>query len=152
VRRAAGLLPNAEDVLVTAEEDELRTIVTRGAALVSGAEAVVREAREMADRGSELGRRGHEIAAEYFHLRQWLARLPATPTTEQVGQALNFEQQMVDQALVLAYRPDSPDKQRLADHFGDADSAPTRRLLELARAYCRGEDPATADLADPDEG
>lgn len=114
---------------------QLRQIVIDGADLLDEAEQVVAECKQLDDHGADLAHRGHHVASGYFALRNQLAALPPTELTAQVEQWLNFEQQIVEQALILGYRPDSPNKASVAEHFGDPDGAAAAHLRELAARY-----------------
>jgi len=114
---------------------ELRQIVLAGADLLEEAEQVVAECKQLDDHGADLAHRGHHVASGYFALRNRLTELPATQTSRQVEQWLNFMQQIVEQALILGYRPDSPDKARVAEQFGDPDGSAAEHLRALATRY-----------------
>jgi hypothetical protein len=117
------------------EEEEFRAIVLEGADLLDEGERVVTECKDLEDHGADLAHRGHHVPSGYFALRNRLLKLSQTDLTRQVEQWLNFEQQIVEQALILGYRPDSPSKERVAEQFGDPDGAATHQLRELADRF-----------------
>lgn len=143
MRSAVRMTGRAEsDNIATrdAVSDDLRQIVLEGADLLDEADQVVAECKQLDDHGAGLAHRGHHVASGYFALRNRIAQLPATDLSRQVEQWLNFEQQIVEQALILGYRPDSPNKARVAEHFGDPDGAAAAHLRDLA-ARSRNENP-----------
>jgi hypothetical protein len=107
-------------------------IVWTAVALQPEAEAVIAECLRRGPKGYVLGRRGHAVTSGYFDLREQLRRRRDSPGHRRLEQLLNFHQQIVEQALLLAYRPDSAIRDRVASTFGDLDGpgAALRDLLE----------------------
>ena len=88
-----------------------------------------------------LARRTSLVATMYRRLREVVARQPASPARREADELLNFHEQIVEQALLLGFRPDSPERDRVAAHFVGGLAGPGRRLRRL-RDQAADEGPA----------
>ena len=69
--------------------------------------------------------------AAYHDLRDVVRGLPESAATREVHQLLNHHEQVITQALLLGYRVDSPDREKVAAHFRGGLGDPGRRLCRL---------------------
>ncbi len=115
-----------------AVDREIGLVIREAAARVRTVEELVQRCKDDTCPGSELARDGGRIMIDYAHLRQRLERLPQTPRVQHVAELLNFEQTLLHQALLYAFRPESPDKWRLLADLGGGRGAPSEDLERLA--------------------
>jgi hypothetical protein len=100
------------------------------------AEAVIGLSVPAGGKTQGLARRGAQVATVYRVLRDALCQLPDSPARAEADQLLNFHHQLLQQALLLAFRPDSPERERVAAHCrgGLGDAGLRLRLLKWRTA------------------
>ena len=87
------------------------------------------------DPGQELARACGEVVSAYLDLRKRVWVMPQTPQTHHVEQLLDYQQQILEQAALLAFRPRLGSGGRwaaLAARFGHETDAPGEQLIQLA--------------------
>jgi hypothetical protein len=97
----------------------LARILREAVALQPAAVEVIDECVANGEKTSDLAREGGHVASAYFRLREEIRLLPQRPELERASQLLNHHQQMVEQALGLAYRPHGPHRDAIAAHMSD---------------------------------
>ncbi|HTU03306.1 MAG TPA: hypothetical protein VMG58_15865 [Candidatus Sulfotelmatobacter sp.] len=80
---------------------------------------------------ANLARRTGRVAWAYHQLREAVRRLEPSAARHEADQLLNYHEQLVDQALLLGYRPDSAERERVAGHFRGGLGGPAERLRRL---------------------
>jgi hypothetical protein len=95
------------------------------------AEAVIALCLPAGGKTQDLARRTGAVATVYRRLREANGRLPRTPAQQEVDRLLNFHEQIVEQALLLGFRPDSPARENIAAHFVGGLADPGQRLRHL---------------------
>lgn len=95
------------------------------------AEAVIELCVPAGGKTQSLARRGAQVATVYRVLRESLSQVPASPTRDEVDLLLNYHHQLLQQALLLAFRTDSPARERVASHCRGGLAEPGRRLRIL---------------------
>jgi len=83
-----------------------------------------------------LARRGALVVTVYRVLRDALARLPAAslaPMETELDELLNFHRVLVEQVVLLGFRPDSPARDRIAAQCRGGLAEPGVRLRLLCR-------------------
>ena len=108
-------------------------IVWTAVALQPEAEAVIVECLRRGPKGYVLGRRGHAVTSGYFDLREQLRRRRDSPGHRRLEQLLKLHQQIVEQALLLAYRPDSAIRDPTGGEHVRRPRRPRRRAARPAR-------------------
>lgn len=117
----------------SASEAQLREIIREAATMVPEASSLVHRCRTERDPGQDLAVACGRVASAYFALRERVRSLTSTPQTKHVEQLLNFQQQVLEQASLLAFRPRDGHWHDLARRFGEDSSAPSDELLRLSR-------------------
>jgi hypothetical protein len=117
---------------VTTSSRDLSDVICAGAALLPRVDYVVWRCRTDADPGGELARACGELVSKYCALRDRLSAMPRSALSSRVEQLLSYQQQIVRQASLLAFRPRDSHWPALATAFGDGAGAPTRELQRLA--------------------
>lgn len=116
-----------------AAEQELCEIIRAAATMVPEASSLVHRCRTEEQPRQELAVACGRVAPAYFVLRERVRDLASTPQTKHAEQLLNFQQQILEQASMLAFRPRDGHWQDLARRFGEDTSAPAEELLRLCQ-------------------
>lgn len=95
------------------------------------AEAVIALCLPAGGKTQDLARRTAAVATVYRRLREANQRLTRTPAQQEVDRLLNFHEQIVEQALLLGFRPDSPEREKVAARFVGGLADPGQRLRHL---------------------
>lgn len=111
---------------------ELAEVIAAGSALIPDVELVVARCRTEPDPGRDLAVECGRIASAYFALRKRLWPMPKSELRDTIEGLLNYQQQLVEQASMLAYRPHDSHWDRLASRFGAGGGAPADELARLA--------------------
>jgi hypothetical protein len=100
------------------------------------AEAVIADCVPPGGKTQSLARRGARVALAYRVLRDAVHDLPDSPPALAASQLLDCHALLVEQALLLAFRPDSPQRERIARHLrgGLGDGGLRLRLLHQQHA------------------
>ncbi len=109
----------------------LREVVEEAVAWQDEAEAVIELCVPAGGKTQVLARRGALVATVYGSLRGSLASLPPSPLVREVEGLVNHHQLLLQQALLLAFRCDSPLRERAAAHCRGGLGDPGRRLRVL---------------------
>lgn len=72
------------------------------------------------------------LASEYLAMRKALWDRQGNPSASEVEALLNYHQQILEQASILAYRPRTAQWSEVAERFGSGDSDSSKRLVQLA--------------------
>lgn len=92
----------------------LSQIADAAVGLQDEAAAVLAEAMSDEPKGARLGRRGYAVIDGYFHLREAVLDLDASPTRDRLDRLLNYHQQVVQQSMLFAFGSPGP-RTRTAD-------------------------------------
>ncbi|HEU5266577.1 MAG TPA: hypothetical protein VFU35_07745 [Jatrophihabitans sp.] len=113
-------------------DPELCRIIRRGAELVPRVRELIEESKRPAEASGALAVDIGSVASQFLAMRKQLWQRTRDPLAAEVEQLLNFHQQILEQASILAFRPRTEHWAELAERFGDLDGELSRRLLELA--------------------
>jgi hypothetical protein len=116
-------------------DDDLSEVITHAAALLPWVKDMVDQCTTLPDPTGDLARTVGAVASEYLALRKKLWAMPADALVTEVDGLLHCQQQLLEQASMLAFRPRTPGWVHLAGRFGDCQTGASRRLIELA-AQC----------------
>jgi hypothetical protein len=109
----------------------LREIVEEAVEWQREAESVISLCVVAGGKTQVLARRGAQVTTVYRVLRQSLDALPASSERAEADELLNYHRQLVQQALLLGFRPDSPERERVAAHCRGGLGDPGARLRRL---------------------
>jgi hypothetical protein len=124
-----------ERLMAMIEDTELRLIVFEAASLVPLVRAVVQRCTTDPDPGQELARACHTVTQGYLELRKRIWAMPETPENHHVERLLNYQQHILEQAGLLAFRPrlgGHDSWAALAQRFGHHADGPGDELIRLA--------------------
>ena len=117
-------------------DPELRSIIKHGATLMPRVYEAIARARRSDEPRGDFGKTLYDLTSEFYEMRKKLWRRPSSPLRDEVEQLLNFHQQILEQAGLLAFRPRSEHWADTAARFAaDGWADPSDRLVELA-AQC----------------
>jgi hypothetical protein len=112
-------------------ELSLAEVLDEAVAWQPEAEAVISLCLPAGGKRQDLARRTGQVATVYRRLREANRRLPHTVAQQEADSLLNFHEQIVEQALLLGFRPDSEARERVAAHFVGGLADPGQRLCRL---------------------
>jgi hypothetical protein len=110
----------------------LEEVAAAAVALQDDAELVIAWSCSRAPKTAELARRGGAVVRAFAQLREELEDAPPGPDRDRVRRLLAHHEQVVEQALRLAFRPDSPARDRIAGHLRSGLGEPAAQLRSLA--------------------
>jgi hypothetical protein len=113
-------------------DPELCRIIRRGAELLPRVRELIEQSKSAAEANGALAVDIGSVASQFLAMRKQLWQRTGDPLVAEVEQLLNFHQQILEQASILAFRPRTEHWAELAERFGDLDSDLSRRLTELA--------------------
>lgn len=117
-------------------DPELRQIIKRGAELIPQVKELVAKCTATEEATGELAHAVGTVASEYLAMRKKLWDRADEPLAAEVELLLNFHQQILEQASILAFRPRGGGHwDELAGRFGDGAGDSTKRLEQLAGEY-----------------
>ena len=128
-------------------DTELRLVVLEGASMVPQVHELVQRCTTHPDPGQELARACGEVVSAYLDLRKRVWVMPQNPLTRHVEQLLDYQQQILEQAALLAFRPRLGSSGRwaaLAARFGRVSDAPGDELIQLAGLTTSPDLPASS--------
>ena len=96
------------------------------------AEAVIESCVAPGGKTQALARRGAQVITVFRVLRDSIATLPASPAAAEVDGLLNYHLHLIEQVLLLGFRPDSPERERVAAHCRGGLGEPGFRLRLLS--------------------
>lgn len=116
-------------------DPELRQIIKRGAELIPRVRDLVAACTAAEEATGALAKDVGSVASEFLAMRKKLWERTGDPLASEVEGLLNFHQQILEQASILAFRPRTGGHWAdLAHRFGDGSGDSTRRLEQLAGA------------------
>ena len=116
-------------------DTELRLIVLEGASLVPNVHELVQRCTTDPDPGQDLARACGQVVSDYLDLRKRLWAMPQNAQIRQIERLLDYQQQILEQGALLAFRPRLGSSGRwaaLAARFGQVSDAPGDELIRLA--------------------
>ncbi len=119
----------------TPADPELCAIIRHGAELLPRVYKAIARATAADEPHGDFGTTLYALTSEYYDMRKTLWRRPSSQLADEVEQLLNFHQQILEQAGILAFRPRTEHWAALAARFGDEWADSSHRLVELA-AQC----------------
>lgn len=97
------------------------------------AEAVIELCVLPGGKTQALARRAGLVITVYRVLREALAALPRSPEHELADRLLDFHRKLLEQVLLLGFRPDSAARERVASHCRGGLASPGAQLRRLYR-------------------
>jgi hypothetical protein len=116
-------------------DTELRLVVLEGASLVPRVRELVQRCTTDPDPGQDLARACGQVVSDYLDLRKRLWAMPQNAQIRRVELLLDYQQQILEQAALLAFRPRLGSGGRwaaLAARFGHETDVPGEQLIQLA--------------------
>lgn len=117
-------------------DPELAEVIRAGAKLLPAVDRAIEHCRTVPDPGGGLAQECGDLVSAYLGLRKQVWKMPTSALVQKVEQLLNYEQQILQQASLLAFRPHDKYWVRLAKDFG-ASGGPSDELIQLAAEVSR---------------